>query len=170
MRGDQQFMPPDNNSIVREGVSAGLIGATVIAVWFAVVDVLAAGLLSTPIMLGRSLATLFLDGREASSAAAFLLYTVFHYAMFVGIGLLLAWVINMAERTPSAMIGFIGLFIIFEVGWVGWTSVLAQGFGELTWLQVFIANIIGAAAMGYYMYRQHPGLPGRVRRTLVAAE
>lgn len=163
-------MSPDSDSIVREGVSAGLIGATAIAVWFAVVDVLTAGLLTTPIMLGRSLATLFLNGGEASAPASFLLYTVFHYAMFVGIGLLFAWVINIAERTPSALIGFIGLFIIFEVGWVGWTSVLSQGFGDLTWLQVFIANVVGAVAMGYYMYRQHPALPGKVRRTLVAAE
>lgn len=163
-------MSPEGNSIVKEGVSAGLIGATVIAIWFAIIDVFADGLLSTPIMLGTSLATLFLDGGTASSAAAFLLYTVFHYAMFIGIGLLFAWVISMAERTPSAMFGFIGLFIAFEVGWVGWTTVLAQGFGELAWYQVFIANLIAAGAMGYYMYRQHPGLPGKVERVLVAAE
>ncbi len=162
-------MPTDRSSIVREGVSAGLIGATAIAVWFGVLDAIAGGLLATPIMLGSSLATLF--GISApGQAASFLLYTVFHYAMFVGIGLLFAWVVSMAERTPSALIGFIGLFIIFEVGWVGWTTVLSVGFGELTWLQVFIANIIGAAAMGYYMYRQHPALPRRVSQVLVAAE
>jgi hypothetical protein len=35
---------------------------------------------------------------------------------------------------------------------------------------VFIANLIGAAAMGYYMYRQHPALPRRVGQVLVTAE
>ncbi len=163
-------MTTERNSIVREGVSAGLIGATAIAIWFAILDVFAAGLLSTPIMLGRSLATLFVDASTVSSAAAFLLYTVFHYAMFVGIGLLFAWVINMAERVPSALIGFFGLFVAFEVGWIGWTTVLAQGFGELTFYQVFIANLIAAASMGYYMYRQHPALPGKVRQVMVTAE
>jgi hypothetical protein len=158
------------NPVVREGISAGLIGATAIAAWFGVLDAIAGGLLATPIMLGSSLATLFQPDAAPSAAAAFLMYTVFHYAMFTAIGLFFAWVVSLAEQTPSALIGFIGLFVMFEVGWVGWTTVLSQGFGELTWLQVFIANLIGAAAMGYYMYRQHPALPGRVGQVLVTVE
>jgi len=163
-------MSTDRSTFVREGVSAGLIGATAIAVWFGILDAFAGNLLGTPKMLGASLATLFSSNATPVGATSFVLYTVFHFAMFVGIGLLFAWVVSVAERTPSAMIGFIGLFVIFEVGWVGWTLVLAQGFGELTWLQVFIANLIGAAAMGYYMYRQHPALPRRIRQVLVTAE
>lgn len=163
-------MSTDRSTFVREGVSAGLIGATAIAAWFGILDAFAGNLLGTPKMLGASLATLFSANAAPVGATSFVLYTVFHFAMFIGIGLLFAWVVSVAERTPSAMIGFIGLFIIFEVGWVGWTTVLAQGFGELTWLQVFIANLIGAAAMGYYMYRQHPALPRRVSQVLVTAE
>jgi hypothetical protein len=163
-------MSTDRRAFVREGVSAGLIGATAIAIWFGILDAFAGNLLGTPKMLGASLATLFSPGTAPDAATAFVLYTVFHFAMFVGIGLLFAWVVSIAERTPSAMIGFIGLFVIFEVGWVGWTTVLAQGFGQLTWLQVFIANLIGAAAMGYYMYRQHPELPRRISQVLVTAE
>ncbi len=163
-------MSTERNSVVREGVSAGLIGATAIAVWFGVLDAVAGQLLATPIMLGSSLATLFTGSAAPDPAAAFLLYTVFHFGMFTAIGLFFAWVVSLAEEAPSALIGFTGLFVMFEVGWVGWTTVLAQGFGELTWLQVFIANLIGAAAMGYYMYRQHPALPRRVRQVLVAAE
>jgi hypothetical protein len=156
--------------MVREGVSAGLIGATAIALWFAVLDALNAGLLATPIMLGSSLATLFQPGAAPGSAAAFVLYTLFHYALFIGIGLVFSWVISMAEKAPSALIGFFVLFVAFEVGWVGWTTVLAQGFGELTWYQVFIANLIASAAMGFYMYRQHPALPRKVNQILVATE
>ena len=163
-------MPTDRRTIVREGVSAGLIGATAIAVWFGVLDALAGSLLATPIMLGASLATLFTLDAPPAPAAAFLLYTVFHFAIFTGIGLFFAWVVSLAEEAPSALIGFIGLFIMFEVGWVGWTTVLAQGFGDLTWLQVFLANLIGAAAMGFYMYRQHPALPRRVSQVLVTAD
>jgi len=163
-------MSTARSTFVREGVSAGLIGATAIAVWFGILDAIAGNLLGTPRMLGASLATLFSANAATDAATSFALYTVFHFAMFVGIGLLFSWVVSIAERTPSALIGFIGLFIIFEVGWVGWTTVLAQGFGELTWLQVFIANLIGAVAMGYYMYRQHPTLPRRVSQVLVTAE
>jgi hypothetical protein len=158
-----------NNTVVREGVSAGLIGATSIAAWFGILDAVQGNVFGTPIMLGTSLGTLFLNGETPSRAGAFLLYTVFHFALFSGIGLLFSWVVNQAEKVPSSFIGFLGLFVAFEVGWIGWTSVLAEGFGELTWAQVFVANLIAAAAMGLYMWRQHPALPKRVSAVLAGA-
>ena len=158
-----------SNNVAREGVSAGLIGASAIAVWFAILDAISGHLLATPILLGRSIASLFLVNVEPSTAAAFLGYTVIHFALFTIIGIAFAWVVNEAEKVPSMMIGFMGLVVVFEVGWFGWTSVLSRGFGELTWLQVFIANLIGAAAMGLYMWRQHPALPGRVDAVLAGA-
>ena len=150
------------NRVAREGISAGLIGATAIAVWFAILDATRGELLATPVMLGSSLGSLFLQGDTPSKAAAFVGYTVFHFAIFCIIGYAFSWVVNSAEKVPSSFIGFAGLFIVFEVGWIGWTSVLSQGFGEITWLQVFIANLIGSGAMGAYMWRQHPSLPGKV--------
>lgn len=157
------------NRVAREGISAGLIGATAIAVWFAIIDTVRGELLATPVMLGNSLGSLFLQGDTPSRAAAFIGYTLFHFAMFCVIGLVFSWVVNSAEKVPSSLIGFAGLFVIFEVGWIGWTSVLAEGFGEITWLQVFIANLIAAAAMGAYMWKQHPTLPGRVGAQMAGA-
>lgn len=158
---------PAEQRVLREGVSAGLIGAVVIAVWFAIVDLLRGEMLATPIMLGTSLASLFLSDSTPSAAAAFLSYTVFHFVAFIVIGLIFAWIVDKAETAPSALIGFAGLFVVFEVGWVGWTAVLAQGtFGELSWVQVFLANLIAAAVMGWYMWRQHPALPKRVNAVL----
>lgn len=151
-----------SNRVTREGISAGLIGATAIAVWFAILDALRGELLATPVMLGNALGTLFLQGDTPSKAAAFIGYTLFHVAIFCIIGYGFSWVVNSAERVPSAFIGFAGLFIVFEVGWVGWTLVLAEGFGEIAWLQVFIANLIASGAMGLYMLQQHPSLAGRV--------
>jgi hypothetical protein len=150
------------NRVVREGISAGLIGATAIAVWFAILDAIRGELLATPVMLGSSLGSLFLQGDTPSKAAAFIGYTLFHFALFCVIGYGFSWVVNSAEKVPSSFIGFAGLFIVFEVGWIGWTLVLSQGFGEMTWLQVFIANLIATGVMGAYMWKQHPSLPGKV--------
>ncbi len=158
-----------NNTVVREGVSAGLIGASAIAAWFGILDAVSGRFLATPVMLGKSVGSLFLGDVEPSFAGAFLGYTVIHIVLFVGIGIAFSWVVNGAEKVPSALIGFMGLVVVFEVGWLGWTSVLSQGFGSLSWLQVFIANLIGAAAMGLYMWRQHPALPGRVGAVLAGA-
>jgi len=158
-----------SNRVVREGVSAGLIGATAIAVWFAILDAFEGSILATPVMLGKSFASLFLANAEPSFAASFLGYTVLHFALFTGIGLVFAWVVNAAEKVPSVIIGFFGLVVVFEVGWIGWTTVLSQGFGALTWAQVFVANLIGAGAMGLYMWRQHPALPARVSQAMTSA-
>ena len=157
------------NRVAREGISAGLIGATAIAVWFAILDATRGELLATPVMLGSSLGSLFLQGDTPGKAAAFIGYTLFHVAIFCVIGYAFSWVVNSAEKVPSSLIGFAGLFIVFEVGWIGWTSVLSQGFGEITWLQVFLANLIGSGAMGAYMWRQHPTLPRRVGAQIAGA-
>jgi len=157
---------PASNNVTREGISAGLIGATSIAVWFAILDAISGNFLATPVMLGKSFGSLFLRDTDPGFAASFLGYTVLHFALFTVIGLVFSWVVNAAEKVPSVIIGFLGLVVVFEVGWVGWTTVLSQGFGQLTWLQVFLANLIGAAAMGLYMWRQHPALPGRVGQVL----
>ena len=157
------------NRVAREGISAGLIGASAIAVWFGILDATRGELLATPVMLGTSLGSLFLQGDTPSKAAAFIGYTLFHFALFCVIGYAFSWVVNSAEKVPSSFIGFAGLFIVFEVGWIGWTSVLAQGFGEITWLQVFLANLIASGAMGYYMWKQHPSLPRRVGAQVAGA-
>jgi hypothetical protein len=154
------------NAVVREGVSAGLVGALSIALWFALLDAFSGQMLATPIMLGTSLSSLVLQGAVPSAAGAILGYTLFHLVAFALIGIVFALVVNGAERVPSAFIGFAMLFVAFEVGFVGWTTVLAQGFGRLTWLQVFAANLIAAGAMGFYMWRRHPTLPARVTQEL----
>ena len=151
-----------NNRVLREGVSVGLIGAMAIAVWFGILDAVQGHVFATPIMLGNSLASIVLKGAVPSPAGAFLGYTVCHFVLLVIIGYGFSLVVNGAERVPSAFIGFGMLFVAFEVGWLGWTMVLAQGFGSLTWLQVFLANLIASLAMGTYMWRQHPTLPARV--------
>lgn len=163
-------MSTDSKRITREGVSAGLIGATAIAAWFAIIDLVSGNTFGTPIMLGSSLATLFQGISQPSAPAAFLLYTVFHYALFLCVGLLFASVAARAERAPAALIGFIGLFVAFQVGWIGWTSVLSQSYGKIAWYQVFVANVIASAAMGYYMYRQHPSLLGKVDKLIVTSD
>ncbi len=157
------------HNVVREGISVGLIGALSIAVWFAILDAIQGELLATPIMLGTSLGSLLLQGEAPSTAAAFLGYTVFHFALFMAIGIAFSYAVNTAERVPSAIFGFGILFVAFEVGWLGWTMVLAEGFGDLTWLQVFIANLIASVAMGTYMWRQHPSLPRRAGEDMAGA-
>ena len=47
------------NRTLREGITAGVLGATAVAVWFLILDTVAGRPFATPSMLGSSLATLF---------------------------------------------------------------------------------------------------------------
>ena len=60
------------NSVTREGIVVGLIGATAIAAWFAIIDAVQGHLFATPVMLGTSLSSLVLNGATPSTTAALL--------------------------------------------------------------------------------------------------
>src|SRR5690349_9020144 len=157
---------------LREGIMAGVLGATAVAVWFLVLDTVAGRPFATPSMLGASLATLFGAPGTGPAVVHVLGYTLFHYAAFIVVGLIVAAVINNAENEPSLLIGFMILFVAFEIGWYGWTALLArpESFGQLAWYQVMVANLIAAATMGIYMYRRHATLPRRFMSSLAGDE
>lgn len=158
--------------VIREGVTTGMIGALIIAVWFLGIDAVRGEWLATPVMMGNAVMSLFLGaGSPPSFAGAFLGYTAFHFIAFTIVGIVMSAVVNASERVPSFLFGFLLLIVAFEVGWLGFTSVLSQGeFGELSWLQVFIANLLAAGAMGAYLWRQHPGLVRRANLELAGAQ
>jgi hypothetical protein len=154
-------MPREEHSTVGEGVIAGLIGASSVALWFLIIDTAAGRPLYTPNQLATSLSTLF--GPDITGDSRFVriaIYTVFHFAVFVGIGILAAYLVHRAESNPSILAGVLLLFVAFEVGFYGWTALLTDeaNYGGFAWWQVMAANLIAAAAMGGYLWRRHPQL------------
>ena len=147
--------------LVREGVIAGIIGASVIAVWFFFVDLITGQMLFTPTTLGRGMLSIF-GPVPADQSGVFLVfgYTVFHYAAFVVLGLVAAMIVNLANREPSILLGFVVLFAAMEVGFYAFVGLLQQAtpLGSLAWYNVMIGNLLAAAAMGMYLVRAHPVL------------
>jgi putative oxidoreductase len=155
--------------LVREGVIAGLIGATVIAIWFFFVDLITGHVLFTPATLGRGMLSIFgpvpADQGTTMLVAA---YTVFHYAAFVVLGLVAAMIVNVANREPSILMGFVVLFAAIEVGFYAFVGLLQQAtpLGSLAWYNVMIGNLLAAAAMGVYLLRAHPVLREQFRQSI----
>lgn len=147
--------------LVREGVIAGVIGATVIAVWFFFVDLIVNRVFFTPITLGRGMLSVFGPVPAGQSDIMLvLLYTVFHYAAFVLVGLVAAMIVDVAKREPSILLGFVVLFAAIEVGFYALVGLLQQAtpLGNVAWYNVMIGNVLAAAAMGTYLLRAHPAL------------
>jgi putative oxidoreductase len=145
--------------LTREGVIAGAIGATVIAVWFLIVDLIAGQAFFTPATLGRGMLSVF-GPADQGTIVIVAAYTIFHYSAFAVLGLIASMIVNYARREPSILLGFVVLFAATEVGFYAFVSLLQQAtaLGSLAWYNVMIGNLLAAAAMGTYLIRLHPEL------------
>ena len=156
------------HSTLREGIFAGFLGATVIAVWFFIIDAISGQLLFTPDLLGAGLMGIFGVPSELDTKLMHIaLYTVFHYASFALVGVIVAWIIHQAERTPGILAGFLVLFVVTEIGFYMLSALLSESpLGRLAWWQVLVGNLLAAAAAGWYLWKRHPKLGGEFRDAL----
>lgn len=147
---------------------AGAIGATVIAAWFFIVDMVTGRPFFTPDVLGTMLLRIF--GAPSAMDTTFqhvALYTVFHYVVFAIIGILVVAIVHQGERTPGILAGFLILFVALQLGALGFTALFAESpLGQVAWYQIFIANLLAAGAMGWWVWRRHPEVAGELRAAL----
>ena len=156
--------------LLRNGTMAGIIGATCVAVWFFIVDLVSGSPFGTPLVLGHAFLTLLrpTPGWASSPVAVILVYTVFHYAAFIAVGIVAAIICSWAKSEPSILLGFVVLFATVEVGFYGYVAVLAQAsdLRALAWYQVMLGNLIAAVGMGLYLWRSYPQLTGQLSHAL----
>jgi hypothetical protein len=154
------------HSIVREGLIAGILGATAVAVWFFVVDLIGGRPLFTPNTLGEGLLSIF--GRSPESRAVNVIaYTIFHYAAFTVVGMIAVVLIHTGERIPSVLAGSMILFVAIELGFYGLVALLQQTvLGNFAWYQILAGNLLAAVLMGTYLWRSHPAMRDGLVRAL----
>ncbi len=148
------------HTIMRDGIVAGLLGATAVALWFLGLDSLYAHPLATPEALGRGLLRVFGPPGNEGPLTFVVGYTIFHYFAFIVAGVLLAVIVHWARSQPTVLAGAMMLFVAFEIGFYGLSSALQESpfLGALGWAQVATGNLIAALVMGGYMWRSHPEL------------
>lgn len=161
-------MADERENTIREGIIAGFLSATVIAVWLFIVDVIARHPFFTPRVLGKGLVSI-LGIHMADTTALYVgVYTVFHYASFAIIGILVATIVHAARRTPAVLAGFLIMFIAFELGFYGLAAMLSvnSDLKSLAWYQIMAANLLAAIVMFYFMWARHPELKGEFSEAL----
>lgn len=146
--------------VLREGVTAGLIGAGSVAAWFLFVDLIAGRPLYTPAVLGSAA---FQGLRDPSTVVVGFdsvgAYTATHVFLFILVGLIASAMANEAKKSPEVLWLLAEFFIVFEIGFyavvgIVFTPLLAA----LAWVNVAVGNLLAAVAMGYYLWRAHPEL------------
>lgn len=149
------------HSTIREGIVAGVIGATAVAAWFLVVDLVAAELFFTPTRLGQAFGRTFGFAPMAeSTTVAFLGYTVIHYVGFIVVATIAAAIVHAAGRQPTVLAGAFLAFVIAQAAIYGFIALLhaTDLLEHLTWVLIAVGNLIGAGAIGWKLWRDHPGL------------
>jgi len=151
---------PVPTTVYLEGIRAGLVGATIIAVWFLIVDTIAGRPFYTPAVLGAAL----FQGEAAIRGSAPIVpslelvagFTWVHYLVFLLIGVGAAQLMALAERNPSVGFGIVLFFAVFEFGFLIASMVFADSVMQrLAWPAVVVGNLLAAIGMGWVLWRAH---------------
>jgi hypothetical protein len=146
--------------IVGDGVFAGLIGASAVALWFLVVDAALREPLFTPSLVASAL----LRGALASPEHAVDLsmvasFTAIHSFLFILFGIVASWLVDQFQHTPDLPLISIGTFIALEGGFVIATKLFVPDLAATVGHGFIVAgNVFAAVGMGLYLrgWQRHP--------------
>lgn len=146
------------NRVIREGVVAGLLGGSIVALWFLFLDSVAGRPLFTPAALGSAL---FLGVGDPSQvrieALPVLGYSLVHFGTFTVVGLVVAAIMALAEERPNVILLGGLLFITFLAFLMGALALFAEWvIGSLAWWNVAVGNLLATVGMGAFLLRAHP--------------
>ena len=161
----------DDRSAIREGFITGLIGAAVVALFYLGVDLIRGMPLLTPSVLGETFVLRRPDSVTTQvDMTAVGLYTVVHLLIFSAFGLALVATIRRAETSSLARYAILPIFMAFEVFFIGVLAVASETTRGLFPVgSVLAANALSALAMGWYLWRSHPGLRAAFGRAPLGA-
>jgi hypothetical protein len=139
---------------LREGITAGLIGAAIVAAWFLVYDASRGHPLRTPALLGAATLQGLRDpGAVTVSPGLVAQYTVLHGVIFALFGVLVAYLIVSAQSQPSRLLMVFIALMSFEVAFLAvftwWAHPVVTALG---WWAILIANALAAVGMLVYFF------------------
>jgi hypothetical protein len=153
-------MEAREHSTVREGLVAGLLGATIVAAWYFVFDVAAGQPFRTPNVLGKVVFRGDLEPGVRDVVPGIVAgYTVLHLLMFALAGVGLTLLAHLAARNLALRMGvWMGLVVTFCF-FAGLIYMLTTATGERVPLwSVVGGSLLAVVAMGWYLWRRHPRL------------
>ena len=156
-------------AIISEGVLAGIVAASAVAVVLLLVDLVAGEAFRTPRQLGGMLLQLYGAAPEtaADGTTALALYTLFHFIAFIIAGIIAAAIVQVTIKQPVALLLFVILFFAFQVAFTGFVTVVGvQSATAITPVQVALGNVVASIAMALFFRARHP----RLRRLGAAIE
>jgi hypothetical protein len=132
------------------GIIAGLVGGTVMALWFLIVDTIGGRPFYTPAFLASILVGMEGVDRSVALIAA---YTVLHYAAFAVVGTIVAWLMARLATFPTLFLGLVLGFALFDlVFYLGVAFTGVDVVEQLGWPRVLAGNLLAGVGLVAYLH------------------
>lgn len=140
LRGTVAVRLSGNHDSLREGTALGIIVATGIWAWLAMVDAVAGQPFHTFTVLGGITA-----------------FTMVHYLLNIAYGVAIVSAIHGAAREPTLAIAVVFGIVTLEIAFAMLTVLLSHlGLGNLAWLGVYGGSLVGMVIALFVVTRRHP--------------
>ncbi len=171
MSGQDQSSSQERSAI-REGVTTGLIGAAVVALFYLGIDLIRGAPGLTPSVLGQVfvLREPTAVTTEVNTTAA-MLFTGVHVLVFVGYGLALSAFARRGETSSIARYALVALVVAYLPFFLGVLAIADETTRGLfpSW-GVLCANLLAAVAMLYYIWTRRPAFRNAWRDNPLGAQ
>lgn len=130
-----------NAKVLVRGLTAGAVGATVIAVFFFISDLVQGAPLATPSFMAEALL-------GAPGGAGVPAYTILHYTSFLVMGMTTAWALHNLDVDAPVLLGLALGGMLFAFIFYG--AILFNGpdvVDEVGWPTALVANLLAGLAM-----------------------
>jgi hypothetical protein len=161
-------MRPSTAHVIATGVVAGVIGFATVSIGFLLLDLGGGrGLGFTPALLAAALFQGLTQACDVqTTASAILGYSALHLLVFLTLGWLAAWLFSLTVAQPWFWIGALMFFIIVTFHLYGAVlGLLAPVQGCFSLYYVLAVTAVAAAAMVWYLLKQHRGLYATMSRS-----
>lgn len=125
------------------GAAAGILGASVLAVWFLFVDVVSGDPFDT-----LRTATGLAFGQQQVGTIAMVFYTLVHFGALAGVGVVLATACEKAGIPLFPFLGPVAGFFLFDLAF--YAAVIVRGsdiVGLIGWPQMLAGNVLAGTAL-----------------------
>jgi hypothetical protein len=155
-------------NILSGGIMTGFIGYVVVAAVLAALNIdTGRSPFYTAALLGSALFYHLTDPATLSiTAGPIFAYNALHLLVFLGLGLLVSWLVCLAERYPAAL--YLILFPLLLVAAHMFLALVIFAeplLGAAGPWHIGLGSVAGAVAMGWYTWRTHPMLQHDLRDT-----
>lgn len=150
-------MAEGTHATVREGIVAGCIGASVVAVWYFIIDVATGRFMRTP----NAIATLLFGSgtTDAGNLGTIAIVTIIHFSAFIAVGCVIVALMHLATKHIAWRMGVLLALVIATGFFAGLGYALGPATGQTFphWT-VLGGSLLAVLAMGFYLWRTHPEL------------